>query len=108
MTNVVPIQQRLYLSNIELRDNLATLEQAGIFAHDTLILRIPNQSQEQCVRNDFDDEASYQAFGGTLLSGSSINNETTEEMAGGINCPVCTYFNAVDLRRCEVCATVLK
>lgn len=109
MIGAAPIHQKLYRSNEELVDNNATLEQLGVIAHDKLTLRLPEQMPIDDRKNGDQDEASYKAFGGTVLSGIIVadGNIVDDNKMSSVSCPACTYWNDAGANRCEMCETIL-
>jgi len=104
-----PIHQKLYRSGEELVDDSATLEQLGVIAHDELTLRLPEQMPIDNHKNQDHDEASYKAFGGTVLGGTMAAGGKTgsDNQALSVSCPACTYWNAAGVNLCEMCETIL-
>lgn len=124
---MVPIQQILCYADHELSDNQATLEQVGILAFATLTLRMPKVVEDGEAQGPDADGDSFKAFCGSLLGGTAgVPSKTqpalkVEEPCAGAEttipslvqdvivliCPSCTFSNAPDANKCEMCETLL-
>ncbi|TFK92421.1 cysteine proteinase [Polyporus arcularius HHB13444] len=113
------ISQRLFYRGHELDDSSATMLSLGILSNDLLDLK--EENEDLIILSDTDVESGPvngakrkrtegQAFGGTLLGGSSFTSAPSSsqlEIALSNACPACTYENGAADTACAMCDTPL-
>ncbi|KAH9946153.1 cysteine proteinase [Epithele typhae] len=112
------ISQRLFYRGRELEDSAATMVSLGILSNDLLDLK--EESEDVTIITDTEDNvpsnskktkrAEGQAFGGTLLGGSSFATappSSSPSTPAVIACPACTYENCATEVACVMCDTPL-
>ena len=113
---ILVISQRLFHRGRELNDSSATTLSLGILSNDLLDLK--EESEDITILTDSDGDAPSgkkkraegEAFGGTLLGGSSYSSapSSSQSLAPlGIACPACTYENGAAAVECAMHGTPL-
>ncbi|KAI0637029.1 cysteine proteinase [Trametes polyzona] len=116
------ISQRLFHRGKELDDSSATMLSLGILSNDLLDLKEINEDIDLLSDTDIEidgpsgsskNRTEGQAFGGTLLAGSSFGYSSVPPSSspslalGPVACPACTYENVPGDTSCAMCDTPL-